>query len=186
MDVTRQVTKNYRNLGSHISGSIEEILLMWLQSISWKILFLSPVDTWSFDLESSLREVLSESGSYLSTSCSFSLVSSTYSKFTLVIISFTWMYVACVCCCDWDKLRLLVFLWKILLIMLLWYPFSFRTWFIPAFSFLKSSFFVIMEYAQLNKEETTLSCNLFDGGSCSVGFGQYASAPYIPIRRSFH
>ena len=31
-----------------------------------------------------------------------------------------------------------------------------------------------MKYALLNKEETTLSLNLFDGESCSVGISQYS------------
>ena len=49
---------------------------------------------------------------------------------------------------------------KILLIMLSRYPFFFNTCFILAFSLCKPSLFVIMEYAVLNKEETTLSLQL--------------------------
>ena len=44
--------------------------------------------------------------------------------------------------------------------MLSRYPFSFNTCLILAFSLCKSSLFVIMEYALLNKEETTLSLQL--------------------------
>ena len=35
---------------------------------------------------------------------SFSLVRSTYNKLILILISSSWISVACVCCCDWDKL----------------------------------------------------------------------------------
>ena len=45
---------------------------------------------------------------------------------------------------------------NILLIIFSWYPFSFDTCFIQAFSLLKSSLLVIMENALLNKEETPL------------------------------
>ena len=62
---------------------------------------------------------------------------------------------AWVSCCDWGKLWLFVILLKILLIMLSWHPFSFNNCFILAFSLCKSFLFVIMEYALLNKEETT-------------------------------
>ena len=97
---------------------------------------------------------------YLSIHHSFSLVPSTYSKFILILISSSLISVACVSCCDWGKLWLLEILLKILLIMLSWYPFSFNTCFILAFSLCKSSLLVIMEYALINKEETTLSLQL--------------------------
>ena len=109
--------------------------------------------------------------------------------YTTIPISSSWISVACASCCDWDKLWLLVILWKISLIMLSWYPFFFITCFILAFSLCKSYLFVIIEYALLKKEETTLSllfCNLFGGESCSVGIGQYVQASYIPIQRSLH
>ena len=61
---------------------------------------------------------------------------------------------------------------QLVLIMLSWYPFSFNTCFILAFSF-KSSLFVIMEYALLNHEEATLSLKLVGCDSCSVGIGEY-------------
>ena len=110
-------------------------------------IFLSSVTTQSFGLQRSLCH-------------SFSLVPSTYSKFTLSLISSFWISVACICCCDWDKLWLLVILYKILLIMLSWYPFSFSTCFILVFSLVRSSLIVIMEYALLNKEEITLFLQL--------------------------
>ena len=92
--------------------------------------------------------------------CSFSLVLSMYGKFILILISPSWISVACISCCDWGKLCILVILWKILLIMLLWCPFSFNTCCILVFSLCKSYLFVIMEYALLNKEETALSLQL--------------------------
>ena len=79
-----------------------------------------------------------------------------YGKFILMNCS-SWISAACVCFCDWDKLRLLIILLKILLKMLFWYPFSFNTCFILAFSLVKSSLLVITEYALLNKEEIILS-----------------------------
>ena len=91
---------------------------------------------------------------------SFSVVPSTYGKFIHILISSSWISVVCVSCCDWSKLWLLVFLLKILIIMLSWYSFAFNTCFILAFSLCKSSLFVVMEYALLNKEETTLSLQL--------------------------
>ena len=103
------------------------------------------VESWSYLCDLSIRR-------------SFSLVSSTYGKFILILISSSWISAACVCCWNWGKLWLLVILLKILLIMLSWYPFSFNTCFILAFSLCKSSLFVIMEYALLNKEETTCLC----------------------------
>ena len=99
-----------------------------------------------------------ESGSYfVSIRRSFSLVPSTYGKFTLILIFFFWIFVACVCCCDGGTLWLLIIHWNILLTMLSWYPFSFNTCIILEFSLFKWSLVVIMEYALLNKEETTLS-----------------------------
>ena len=94
---------------------------------------------------------------------SFSLVPSTYGKFILILISSSWISVACVSCCDRGKLWLLRILLKILLIMLFWYQFSFNTCFILAFSLCKSSLFVIMELAILNKEEATLFLQLVWG-----------------------
>ena len=43
------------------------------------------------------------------------------------MISSSWVSVACVCCCDSGKMWFLVILFKILLIMLSWYPFFFNT-----------------------------------------------------------
>ena len=125
-----------------------------------------------------------ESGSYFVRSeypPSFSLLRSTYGKFILILVSPTWISLACVCCSDrW----LLVTLLKIFLIMLSRYPFSFNTCFILTFSLCKSSLFMIMEYALLNKEETTLSLQLVWWWSCSLGIGQYAQASYMPMQRS--
>ena len=81
-----------------------------------------------------------------------SLAPSTYSDFKFILISSSWISSACVCCYGWDKLRLLVILLNILLIMLSWYPLSFNTCFILAFSFIKSSLLLKLEYAVLNKE----------------------------------
>ena len=47
-----------------------------------------------------------ESGSYFVRSEQryiFSLVLSTYGKYILILISFSWISVVCVCCCDWGK-----------------------------------------------------------------------------------
>ena len=77
-------------------------------------------------------------------------------KFMLILVSFPWISVAFHCCCDWDKLWLLVILLKILLIMLFWYPFSFNTCFILAFSVYKSFLFLIIEYALLNDPITKI------------------------------
>ena len=82
---------------------------------------------------------------------SFSPVLSTYGKFLLILISSSWISMACVSCCYWGKLWLLVILLKILLILLSWHPFFFNTCFIIAFSLCKSSLFVIMEYDLLDK-----------------------------------
>ena len=68
-----------------------------------------------------------------------------------------------------------------LLLMLSYYPFSFNTCFILAFSLAKSSLLVIMEFAVLNKKKQHFPWNLFGGKGCSVGIGQYALASYIPI-----
>ena len=80
----------------------------------------------------------------------------TYVKFICILMSCSWS-VACVCCCDWNKLWLLVILLKFLLIIHSWYPFPFSICVIVTFSLVKSFLFVIMEYALLSKEETTLS-----------------------------
>ena len=58
--------------------------------------------------------------------------------------------VSLICSC------LLVILLKILFLMLFWYLLSFNTCLVLAFSLFKSSLFVIMKYALLNNEETTL------------------------------
>ena len=91
---------------------------------------------------------------------SFSLIPSIYCKFILILISSSWIPADCVWWCDFGKLWLLVILLKILLIMLSWYPFFFKSYFILAFSWYNSSLFVIMEYALLNKEERKLSLQL--------------------------
>ena len=78
---------------------------------------------------------------------SFWLIPSTYSKFILILIFSSWIYVAYVCCCDWDKLWLLAILLKVLLIILSWYPLLFNTSFILASSLVKLSLFMIIEYA---------------------------------------
>ena len=107
---------------------------------------------------------------------SFSLVPSTYAKFILILLFYSGTYVACVCFWDWDKLWLLVILLNILLIFLSWYPFTFSTFFLLAFSLIKSSFMTIIEYALLNKEDKTLSIQLFwwwelECSYCSVSVG---------------
>ena len=60
------------------------------------------------------------------------------------------------------------------------YPFSFNTCFILPFSFLKSSLFVIMKYALLNKEwrKQHFPCILLGDKSCSVGI---VSVRRLPI-----
>ena len=65
---------------------------------------------------------------------------------------------------------------NILLIMHSSYPFSFNTYFIVAFSLVKLSLLVIMEYTLLYKEEinTFLTTCLVGGESCSLGIVQYA------------
>ena len=83
-----------------------------------------------------------------------------YGKFILILIPFSWISVACVCSCNWDKLWLLVILLKILLLMLACCPFFSNTCLILAFSLVKSSLFVIMEYALLNKDGTTFFLQL--------------------------
>ena len=93
----------------------------------------------------------------LSICCNLSVKPWTYRKYILILISSSWIIVACVCYYDRGKMWLLVILLKILLIMLSWYTFSFNTCFILSFSLYKSSLFVIMEYGLLNKEETVLS-----------------------------
>ena len=118
------------------------------------------VATRSFCLQRSLHNVLSVKNVDLilwdlSIRYSFPLVPSTYGKVMLILISYSWIYLACICCCY--KLWLIVILFNILLIMFSWHLFCFDTCFILALSFLKSSLFVTMEYALLNKEETTLS-----------------------------
>ena len=57
--------------------------------------------------------------------------------------------------------------------MLSWYTVSFNTCFILAFSLVKPSLLVIMEYPVLNKEEQRFPCNLFGSDSCNVGTGQW-------------
>ena len=128
-------------------------------------MFLSSVATRSLGLQRTLRKVFLVQKMDLilwdlSIRRSFSLVSSSYGKFILILISPSWISVACVCFCDWDKQWLLVILLNILLIMLSWWPFSFNTCCILVFSFYKSSLFVMMECAPLNKEEATLSLQL--------------------------
>ena len=82
-----------------------------------------------------------KSGSFFVRSVRTSLLfTSTYNKFIFILISSCWISVACICCCDWDKLQLLVILWKILLLTLSWYPFSFKTCFILAFPLVKLPF----------------------------------------------
>ena len=78
------------------------------------------------------------------------LSSLTCSKFITILISSFWIYVACVCCCDWNKLWLLVIFYMILLKIRSWYLISISTCFTLPFSLV-----VNMEYALLNKEETT-------------------------------
>ena len=140
-------------------------------------MFLSSVATRSFCLQRILRKVLwvwkvDHVLWGLIIRRSFPLKLSTYGKLILILISFSfWISVACVCCRDWEKLWLLVNLWKNLLIMLLRCPFSFNNCFILAFSLVKLFLFVIMEYALLKKEERKLS--LFGRESCSVVTGQY-------------
>ena len=133
-------------------------------------MLLSYVATWSLSLQSSFSKMLSvykvDLNSWdLSTGHSFSIVNSTGSNFILILVSFSLIYVNYICCCDWDKLCLLVVLLKILLIMLSWYPFSFDTCFILAFS---------RERALLNKRETTISLQIVWWGCCSVVTGQHA------------
>ena len=74
---------------------------------------------------------------------SFSLVTSTYDKFILILFFFFWVSEACVCCCDWQKLWLLVIFSRILLIMFGWVNFigNNRIW-------------------SIKKEETTLPLQL--------------------------
>ena len=79
---------------------------------------------------------------------SFSLVTSTKGKFILILISSSWISVACVRWCDWDKLWLLVILLRILLIMVPWCRFSFHTCFIIVFFSFKSSLMVIISSIQ--------------------------------------
>ena len=104
---------------------------------------------------------------------SFSLVPSTYGQFILILISFSWISVAYVCCCDWDRLWLLVTLLKILLIMLSRYPFLFSTCFIIPLSWVKSFLLMIMEHALINKEEKIISFQFIRWWELCVGIGQY-------------
>ena len=61
---------------------------------------------------------------------SFLLIPSTCCKFILTLKLCSWVSAACVCYCGFGKLWLLVILWKILLVMLNWYPFPLSTCFI--------------------------------------------------------
>ena len=128
-------------------------------------MFLCSVATRSLGLQKSLRKVFPVWKFDLilwdlSMRCGFSQVSSTDGRFILILVTSSWIFVAWISFCDCGKLWLLVILLKILLMMLSWYPFSFKTCFILAISLCKPYLFVIMEYALLNKEETTLSLQL--------------------------
>ena len=138
-----------------------------LQSTSSTILFSSSVDITSFGLQSRLRRVYLVLWD-LSISHSFSLAPSTYGKYILILISFSWISVDHVCWCGWSKLCLLVILLKILLILLSWYPFSLNTCFTLAFSSVNLSLLVKMEYALLNKGIQNFPWNLFDGENTQI------------------
>ena len=138
---------------------IHYVFIYLLKPISSTKLFSCSAAIASFGLQSSLCKmylVLLD----LSMRHSFSLVSSMYGKYILVLTSFSWMSVARVYWCDWCKLWLLVILLQVLLIMLSWYSFSFNTSFTLAFSLVNSSLLVIMDYALLSKKKTKLSLEL--------------------------
>ena len=64
----------------------------------------------------------------LSICLSFSLLPSTYGKFLLILIFSSWISMACIWCCNWDKFWLLIILLRILVILLCsWYPYYFNT-----------------------------------------------------------
>ena len=112
------------------------------------VLIFSSYSIFRFPKEFTQSIFIIESGSYFVTfeyTPSFSLVPTTYGKFILILVFCSLISVACVSCCDWDKVLLLVILLKILLIIISWYWFSCNTCFILAFYLANSPLFVIME-----------------------------------------
>ena len=120
---------------------------------------------------------------------SFSPIRSTYGKCILILVSFSCISLARVCFCYWGKLWLLVIPLKISPIMLSWYPFCFNTCFILALSLVMSSLLVIMDYALLNKEKTTLFSQLvwwwelqYRHWSVCVGFPHTSTEIFLLFR----